>query len=448
MKTRRNILFLSVLTAVMLFSISAYPATLEVGSGKTYSTIQTAINVASTGDTILVYDGTYVENINFPGKAITVKAVNGPTSTMIDGNQQGSVVTFSPDGGASSMLDGFTMTNGTGTFMDDMYMEGGGIVCDTSSPFITNCIIRGNSADLGGGIFCKFGSPHLTGCIIKNNNAEVRDGGGIFSAQATPAFVNCIISNNTSAGGGGGLFSISSASAVIINCTISNNSATYGGAGIESAVRSKLKIVNSILWGDMTNGQSEEIYISDIVTSADVTYSDIQGGWSGTGNKNADPLFVGGVNYHLKSGSPCIDTGTSSGAPSTDIEGTPRPQGAGYDMGAYEYVPSTLITLSSFTATPKAGKIIVQWNTESETENAGFNLYRSDSENGNYTKINTSLIPSKGSSTQGANYEFVDTDVQNRKTYYYKLEDIDLSGTSTMHGPVNATPRLIYGIGK
>ena len=55
----------------------------------------------------------------------------------------------------------------------------------------------------------------------------------------------------------------------------------------------------------------------------------------------------------------------------------------------------------------------------------------------------TSLIPAQGSSTQGASYEFVDTDVKNRKTYYYKLEDIDLNGTSTMHGPVSATPRLL-----
>ena len=57
-------------------------------------------------------------------------------------------------------------------------------------------------------------------------------------------------------------------------------------------------------------------------------------------------------------------------------------------------------------------------------------------------------ISMQGSITQGAFYEFVDTNVQNRKTYYYKLEDMDLNGISTMHEPVNATPRLIYGIGK
>jgi len=116
-------------------------------------------------------------------------------------------------------------------------------------------------------------------------------------------------------------------------------------------------------------------------------------------------------------------------------------------QGTWDVVcPPTLINLASFTATPKAGKVILQWNTESEIDNAGFNIYRSESEDGQYTKINTDLIPAKGASTQGASYEFIDNNVQNRKTYYYKLEDIDLNGTPTIHGPVSATPRLICGI--
>jgi len=110
--------------------------------------------------------------------------------------------------------------------------------------------------------------------------------------------------------------------------------------------------------------------------------------------------------------------------------------------------PATLINLSSFTATPKFSKVIIQWLTEAEIDNAGFNIYRSETEDGNYIKINDSLIPAQGSSTQGASYEFVDKDVKNRKTYYYKLEDIDLNGKSTMHRQVSATPRLIYGMRK
>ena len=105
---------------------------------------------------------------------------------------------------------------------------------------------------------------------------------------------------------------------------------------------------------------------------------------------------------------------------------------------------ATLISLSSFTSTPSNKAVILEWSTESEIDNAGFNIYRSKSEDGDYTKINTSLIPAQGSSTQGASYEFIDTNVQNRKTYCYKLEDIDLNGMSTMHGPISATPRLHF----
>jgi hypothetical protein len=78
--------------------------------------------------------------------------------------------------------------------------------------------------------------------------------------------------------------------------------------------------------------------------------------------------------------------------------------------------------------------------------NAKFNLYRSESEKGQYIKINANLIPAQGSPTEGASYTCVDKNVKNRKKYYCKLEDIDLKGISTMHGPVNSTPRLIYKI--
>jgi hypothetical protein len=75
-------------------------------------------------------------------------------------------------------------------------------------------------------------------------------------------------------------------------------------------------------------------------------------------------------------------------------------------------------------------------------------LYRADSENGEYAKLNKALIAAKGSATKGAAYSIIDKDVKNRKTYYYKLEDIDLNGKSTFHGPVSATPRLMFEISK
>ena len=102
-----------------------------------------------------------------------------------------------------------------------------------------------------------------------------------------------------------------------------------------------------------------------------------------------------------------------------------------------------MVGVTLLKANPSNSKVTLQWKTESEIDNAGFNVWRAE-----FEKINASLIPAKGSSTEGATYQFIDKNVQNRNTYLYKLEDIDLSGKSTMHDPVSAVPRGIYGIGR
>ncbi|HUT84125.1 MAG TPA: hypothetical protein VMX95_05710 [Thermodesulfobacteriota bacterium] len=104
---------------------------------------------------------------------------------------------------------------------------------------------------------------------------------------------------------------------------------------------------------------------------------------------------------------------------------------------------TTVVKLSIFVATPQDGKVLLEWTTKTEINNAGFNLYRSESADGKYLKVNTSLIPAQGSAAREATYRFVDEDVKNRVTYYYKLEDIDIYGKSTMHGPVSMTPRRV-----
>ena len=103
----------------------------------------------------------------------------------------------------------------------------------------------------------------------------------------------------------------------------------------------------------------------------------------------------------------------------------------------------TLIDLSSFTATPLNSAVLLEWETETELDNEGFNLLRSEEEQGQYVKINRNLIPSKGEAGFGAEYSYTDYDVENGVTYYYLLEDIDFYGKSTLHGPVSATPNDI-----
>lgn len=80
--------------------------------------------------------------------------------------------------------------------------------------------------------------------------------------------------------------------------------------------------------------------------------------------------------------------------------------------------------------------VIVEWTTESEVETAGFNLYRSDSSEGPYVKVNPALIPGSSDPLLGGRYVYTDTNVVAGRTYYYKLEDVELDGTTTLHGPI------------
>ena len=94
---------------------------------------------------------------------------------------------------------------------------------------------------------------------------------------------------------------------------------------------------------------------------------------------------------------------------------------------------TTLIELASFTAKGKK----LAWVTESEIDNAGFYIWRADAENGEYVRLNDEIIPAKGSATKGAKYTFTDKTAKGKNTYFYKLEDVDVYGMSTFHGPVS-----------
>jgi hypothetical protein len=102
--------------------------------------------------------------------------------------------------------------------------------------------------------------------------------------------------------------------------------------------------------------------------------------------------------------------------------------------------------LSSFYTIPGNKIVKLIWVTAKEIDNAVFDLYRAEDEDGQYTKINDVMIPPEVSEPQGASYEFIDTDVMNRMTYYYKLAGTDLNGKPISYGPESATPLWIYWI--
>jgi hypothetical protein len=330
----------------------------ETGNGseaKPFATIQHGIDTAEEGYTVLVHAGTYVENINFNGKNIIVKSTDGAEKTVIDGNKNGSVVTFKNFEEPTAILSGFTLTNGSGTHANPSggvwYYYGGGIYC-RANPTLENLIIVGNSTNIGGGVwFRSASSATLKNSVITNNTARQGGGIGIWgpwgSTKTGPSLTNVIVSNNTASysNGGGGIWTIHS-SPKLTNVTVVDNSSVNSGGGI-LIWDSHVSMKNSILW----NNSPQEIHVLYLENSINVTHSNIQGGQSGInadsvvndtainwldGNTNVDPLFENG--YQLSNESPLLGMGTTENAPTTDLLGNPRPnpEGSNPDMGAYE----------------------------------------------------------------------------------------------------------------
>ncbi len=96
------------------------------------------------------------------------------------------------------------------------------------------------------------------------------------------------------------------------------------------------------------------------------------------------------------------------------------------------------IELDYFTAAGISGAIEIKWGTESEIDNAGFNILRSQAMDGEYVQINDLIIPAVGDSSQGSDYSYTDNDVRDGTTYWYVLEDMNIFGEGTLHGPVTA----------
>ena len=234
-------------------------------------------------------------------------------------------------------------------FSQNFASSGGGLMnYDFSSPDISNCLISGNSAFDGGGIINQFSSsPQITNSIILSNWA--RNGSGIYNSDAaSPTITNCDFLRNVAEINGGALMNVG-ASPSIRNCTIFGNSARSSGGGIYNS-NNEAMIINSILWGNIKDGATTSVSSVEGAL-ANITYSDIEGGYAGTGNINQDPLFTNQLDFNgednilgnsddgltLREGSPCINAGAFLDyyyIP--DIIGAYRAQQGAFDMGAYE----------------------------------------------------------------------------------------------------------------
>ncbi len=303
------------------------------------------------------------------GFVITAGWANGATDNeqsgggMININGSPTVVNTTFVGNAA-VKNGGGMRNYNAAVKND----GGMRNYNAANPRITNVTFRGNTAQFGGAISNHFSNPELKNVVFVGNSATA-NGGGLDNYFSSPMVVNAVFSGNTAQNNGGGVYNTDIGSQPhFINVTFRGNSATSGG-GMSNVWNSHATLVNVILWeNSATSGP--QIYNANGGT-ATVSYSNVQGGWPGTGNVDADPLFVdadgadsivGTEDDDLRLGpnSPCIDAGDNlSVTVTTDLDGNPRfvdiptapNTGNGtppiVDMGAYEvqvriYLPVVL----------------------------------------------------------------------------------------------------------
>ncbi|MEA2096433.1 MAG: PKD domain-containing protein [Candidatus Cloacimonadota bacterium] len=352
MKNTRSTLIIFIL----LYSFAFLSATI-INIPADYSQIQQGIDVSAEGDTILVQPGTYYENINYNGHNIVVASMFLTTQdssyieqTIIDGSQNGRVVTFEDNENSTTVLTGFTIRNGYASGSTYPDNRGGGISIDSSSPTLNNLIVTNNQAvnaggisfwnnanamlyritvvnnfsyNNSGGIHFSNSNPILTNVIIKNNFASSNSGGIGFSS-CSPTLINTLIADNTAMEKGGAIYLSSGACPVLENVTICNNNSSW--SAIHCDTNSCPNLFNCILW----NNSPSEILL-DYGGTISINYSDIKNGWEGLGNISSNPLFVNPYigNYHLQEASPCIDAGD----PASPLD----PDGTIADMGAYYF---------------------------------------------------------------------------------------------------------------
>ena len=320
------------------------------------ATVQEAIDEAADGDEVVLKTGTYQENIHLKGKNITLRSVDPEDpeivkATVLDGGKQGSVITLAGSEGEHCVIAGISVVHGATSGEEG---RGGGIRGNDAMATIRYCAIPTNTAySEGGGIvdlhgliernilsgnttgegFKKGGAfANCDGTISRNrvfNNHATGKGGAFFECHGV--IKNNLIYDNTAGedtGEGGGFHDCQ---ADILNNVIFHNVAMDNGGGLSECTGT---IANNILWGNSAWSEGPHFFKSAAPTHCCIEY------WygGGKGNMAEDPLFMDAEagDFRLREGSPCLDVGLELEEVSEAFDGVKRPQGGGFDIGAFE----------------------------------------------------------------------------------------------------------------
>ncbi|MCF7810977.1 T9SS type A sorting domain-containing protein [bacterium] len=343
---KHNILTIAVLILIAAsFNTNLYARVINVPDD--FDAIQDAIGESEDGDTILVQPGEYVENLDFDGKAITVASLILTTgneayidSTIINGDENGSVVIFSRGEDESSILMGFTLTNGAAE-------NGGGIYSENSGPSLINLLIKENTAsNAGGGVYGTSSTMSLLNVSLIENYSQNNGGGlAVLNNSAITYTYGSVMENY--GGAGSGLF-----------CRWSSMDASYllikhNGSGTQVSAweifdwdGEHVEFRNLTIIGDGQVGMGMDCEYADILMrnlivqghqhdnvhsgASNLTYSCVEGEPDRNNCIDEDPLFVDPDNddYSLQPDSPCIDAGDPDSP--RDIDGSRA------DMGYYQ----------------------------------------------------------------------------------------------------------------
>lgn len=356
----------STMLAATLYAKTDGSPSADCLSWSTACTLGRAMTVATaSGDQIWVKAGNY-GSIATANWANGVKIIGGfagtesnasqcdPTTnvTILDGGGSTQCL-FTSGHPASNMLRGFTVRNG----YTESETGGGAVEVVDSSMMFVQCIFENNRADYFGAAAAIRGAsaPQFINCTFKGNGTgsgtavKPYGGGAVYLYGGSATFTNCLFHDNT-AGDGGAVLNVFG-TATFNNCTLANNSARIGYGGAVVDPEGRITFRNSILWGNTAVKADAQISTgSSTLTIA--TYSNVQGGWSGTGNINSDPDFHGSSDFSLHSASPCKNAGDNNLLPTDngdlnwnnnvgealpkDLGMSPRKKFVVVDMGAFE----------------------------------------------------------------------------------------------------------------